>query len=134
MSSSAGYVPPVPSGRELLGVALGALDDLGAALTAGGVDDRDDISRLVIPDASSARTLLPGGAVGVALDLPFAMEHGPGGRLVEGVAVLTPVDHALARLPTRRGRGGLQIGGVAGEKGFDFSTGHIDGEGRSDQT
>src|SRR5262249_29870252 len=70
------------SGRQLLGVARSGLRNPGAGLTAGGVDDRDDISRLVIAHAPHARPLLPIGAIRVALDLPFAMEHGPGRRLV----------------------------------------------------
>src|SRR5262249_46891090 len=101
------------SGRELLSISRGALYDLSARLTARGVDDRDGISRLVIADASRVRALFPSGAVRVALDLPFAMEHGPGGRFVEGVAVLTPIDHPLAGLAACRGCGGLQIDGLA---------------------
>src|SRR5215468_5619514 len=84
-----------------------------ARLATGGVDDRDDLSRLVIAYAPSVRALLPSGAVRVALDLPFAMEHRPGGRFVEGVAILAPIDDPLAGLPACRGRGGLQVDRLA---------------------
>src|SRR5262249_44731649 len=56
-----------------------------------------------------------------------------GGRFVESVAVLTPINHPLTGLAAGRGCSGLQIGGVACEKRFDFGTGHIDGESRSDK-
>ena len=47
------------------------------------------------------------------LGIGVSMEHGAGGRFVECVAVLTPINHPLADLAACRGRGGLQIGGVA---------------------
>src|SRR5262245_45076451 len=84
-------------------------NDLGADLFADRIDDGDGISGLIITYARSAWPLLPLGAIGIALDLPFPMHDGPARRLEEGRAVLGPIDHALAGLPTRGGRGGLHI-------------------------
>src|SRR5262249_49651893 len=101
------------SRRQLLRVARGGLHDLGADLSAGGVDYRDGISRLVIAYARSIRPLLPIRAIRVALDLPFAMPYGSGRRLVESCAILRPVDHPLAGFPACGCCGGLQIDGLA---------------------
>src|SRR5262245_10797847 len=114
------HAPKVPihcftqglSRRQLLSVARGGLDDLGAGLTAGSVDDRDDISRLVIAHAPGARPLPPIGAIRIALDLPFAMEDGPGRGFVEGRTIRSPIDDALAGRPACGSRSGLQIGGL----------------------
>src|SRR5262245_54301357 len=98
-----------PSGHQLLGVARSGLHNLGAGLTAGDVDDRDNVSCLVIAHATHIRAFLPLGAIRVALDLPFAVEDGAAWRFVERRPILGPIDHALAGLPARGGRGGLQV-------------------------
>src|SRR5262245_9131787 len=128
-----GSLALAPSGRQLFGISRDGLDDLGADLSADRIDDGDGISRLIITYACSARPFLPLGAIGIALDLPFPMHDGPARRLDEGRAILGPIDHALASLRARGGRGGLYIDGFAREKRFDFGTRHIGGEGRSDQ-
>lgn len=38
----------IRSGHQILGVSRGGPHDLGADLSAGGIENRDDISRLVI--------------------------------------------------------------------------------------
>src|SRR5215467_642 len=101
------------SGRQFLGVAWSGLHNLGAGLTTGDVDDGHDVSCLVIAHASHGRPLLPLGAIRVALDLPFAMEHRPVRRLVKSRAILGPIDYALAGLPACGSGGGLQVDSLA---------------------
>jgi len=87
------------SRRQLFSIARRRLRDFGADLTACYVDGRDDISGLVVPDASHIRPFLPVGAISVAFDFPFAMHYGAAWRLVQSGTVLGPIDHALAGLP-----------------------------------
>src|SRR6516165_812969 len=87
---------PRRSGRELLSVARGGLHDLGARLTAEGVVDRVSVAGLVPAHTRIVRLLLPIGARRIALDLPFAMPHGPHRRLVECRPIVGPIDHSLA--------------------------------------
>src|ERR1700674_518015 len=99
----------VRSGRQLLGVAWGGLHDLSADLTADCVENRDGVAALIIADAPIVRLLLPIGARRVALDLPFAVPHGTGRRLVERGAIRSPIYRSLAGLSGCGRCGGLQI-------------------------
>src|SRR5579862_2815455 len=99
--------------RQLLGVARRRLHDLGAGLTAGGINNSDRVAGLIVAHAPIIWLLLPIGAQRVALDLPLAVPHCPGRCLIERRAVGSPIDHALAGLPACRCCGGLQIGGLS---------------------
>src|SRR5262249_5419193 len=92
-----------------------------------------DISNLVIAGAPGVWPLLPLGAIRVALDLPFALPHGPAWRLVKGRAILGPIDHALSGFACCGRRRGLQVDGFAREKRFDLRTSQIGGDRRSDE-
>ena len=74
------------------------VDDLGARLSSGRVDCRNRIVGFIATTAGSWLSLLPFGTQQIALHLPRAGPNGPRGRLVDGRAVLGPVEDFLACL------------------------------------
>src|SRR5262249_34298730 len=88
------------SGRQVFGVTRGGLYNLGAELTAGGVDNGDRFAGLVVAHAGVVRPFLPFGAQRVALSLPCC-------RVAEQRVELAPSDHSIASSARASSVGGM---------------------------
>jgi hypothetical protein len=87
----------------------GSLYNLSAGFSTLDINDRHDISGLVITHAPGARPLFPLSAKCVALDVPFAVHHASPRSPIQSRTIRVPIDHTTPDFNAR----GFHIGGVA---------------------